>query len=58
MGNVFAFFGQVYLALGANPRGHFLAQEFLQTRLKSSPLETLIGLLAYLQPKLWLKKHF
>jgi len=35
---------------------HFLAQDFLETRLQSMSLESLIGLLAYLEPKLWLKK--
>ena len=51
----FHLFGQVYLALGANPIGHFLAHVFLETRLKSTFLGHLIGILAYLEPKLWPK---
>jgi len=55
----FRLFGQVYQALDTNPIGHFLAQDFLQTKLQSTSLEdSLIGLLAYLEPKLWLKKTF
>jgi len=44
-------FGQLYLALGANPMSHFLAKFFLQTRLRSASLERLNGFLAYLEPK-------
>jgi len=34
---------------------HFLAQDLLESRLSSETLEFLIGFLAYLGPKLWLK---
>jgi len=44
--------GWVYLALGTNPTDHFL-----ESRLSSESLEPLIGLLAYLEPKLWLKNQ-
>jgi len=53
----FCLCGQVYLALGANPTGHFLAQFFWESRLSSKSLEPFIGLLAYLEPKLWLKNQ-
>jgi len=43
---------QVYPALGTNPMGHFL-----KSRLSSRSLEPLTGLLAYLEPKLLLKKQ-
>jgi len=49
------FFGQIYLALGANPMSHFLAHVFLESRLSSESSEPLIGFIAYLEPKLWLK---
>ena len=51
----FHYFGQVYLALGVNPTNHSLAQVFGKTRTWSASLEPLIGFLAYLKPKLWLK---
>ena len=57
MGTCFRFFGQGYLILGAKPMSHFLAQVFFEPRLSSESLEPLIGLLAYLEPKLWLKKQ-
>jgi len=44
-----------FLALGAKPTSHFVGSSFLETRLSSKSLETLIGFLAYLEPKLWLK---
>jgi len=47
----FRLFGQVNLALGANPTSHFLVQVFLETRLSTESLEPLIGFLAYLEPK-------
>jgi len=34
---------------------HFMVQVLLETRLQSASLEPLIDLLAYLEPKLWLK---
>jgi len=56
MGTCFRPCGQVYLALGANPMGHFFGSIFfLESRLSYQSLELLIGLLAYLEPKLWLK---
>jgi len=55
MGACFGLCGRDYLALGANPRSHFLAQVFLESRLSSDSLEPLFGLLAYLEPKIWLK---
>jgi len=36
----------------------FWLKVFLETRLKSAPLEHVIDLLAYLEPKLWLKTQF
>ena len=42
--------GRVYLALATNPTDHFL-----ESRLSFESLESLIGLLAYLESKLWLK---
>jgi len=44
-------FGQLYLALGANPLSRFLLKLFLQTRQRSASLERLNGFLAYLEPK-------
>jgi len=44
-------------ALGANPTDYFLAQVFLESRLSSEALEPLIGFVAYLEPKLWLKQQ-
>jgi len=43
--------------LSANPISHFLAQVFLGLKLSSESSESLIGLLAYLQPKLRLKNN-
>jgi len=43
-------FGQLYLALGANPLSRFLLKLFLQTRQRSASLERLNGFLAYLEP--------
>jgi len=39
------------------PTSEFLAQIFLETRLLSKTLESMIGILAYLEQKLWLKKQ-
>jgi len=50
----FCLFDQVYLALGTS---HFLGSKFFVTRLSSETLEAMIGILAYLEPKLWLKKQ-
>jgi len=36
---------------------HCLTQVFFKSRLLSESLEILIGFLAYLEPKLWLKSH-
>jgi len=36
---------------------HFYDSSFLETRPSSASLEPLIGFLAYLGPKLWLKKQ-
>ena len=41
--------------LCAKQMSYFLAQVFFKSRLSSESLEPLIGLLAYLEPKLWLK---
>ena len=57
MGAFFHLFGQLYLALGTNPRSQFLAYVFLENGLWSESLESLIGFLAYLEANLWLKNH-
>ena len=57
MGTFFRPCGRVYLALGANTMGQFLAQIFLESKLSSKSLDPLTGSLAYLEPKLWLKKQ-
>ena len=56
-GGVIAFFGRLYTALGANPFSHFWLKFFLETRPKSTSLEPLNGFLAYLEPKIWIKKQ-
>jgi len=56
-GGVLRFFGQFYVALGANPMSHFWLKFFLESRLSSESLEPLIGFLAYLEPILLLKKQ-
>jgi len=50
----FYLFGQVYLALGTNPTNHFWLKFFWKLGYNLH-LELLIGFLAYLEPKLWLK---
>jgi len=50
------------LALGANPISisnmpFFWLKFFLESRISSESLEPFIGLLAYLDPKLWLKNQ-
>jgi len=45
------------LTLGTNPKRHFFAQVFFGIQDVIESLEPLIGLLAYLEPKLWLKKQ-
>jgi len=42
------FFGRGHLALGTNPTSYFLAQVFLEIRLKSESVEPLIDFLAFL----------
>jgi len=54
---MFSPYGRGFLALDANPTSHFLVRVFFGIRLPSESLEPLIGLLAYLVPKLWLKKQ-
>jgi len=51
-GAILRFFGQIYLALGANPMSQFFGSGFFGTRLSSEPLEPLTGFLAYLESKL------
>jgi len=59
MGVFVRFFGHFYPSLGANPLSHFLAQVFFfcGNRPKSASLEPCNGCLAYLEPKLWIKKQ-
>jgi len=56
-GGVLRFFGQLYLALGANPMCHFLAQGFLAIYVIIRVFRAFDWLLAYLEPKLWLKNQ-
>jgi len=44
----FRIFGQLCLALVANPTSHFWLKFFFETRLKSASFEPLFSLLAYL----------
>jgi len=46
MGACFRLFGPVYLALGANPTGHFWLLFCVETRIQSVSLEPLNGFLA------------
>ena len=57
MGGCFRIFDWCYLALDANPTSHFWLK-FYFWKLDCNPglSEPLIGILAYLEPKLWLKK--
>ena len=49
-------FDQLYPALGTNPMSQiFRSSFFLETRLSSESLEPLLGFLAYLEPKLWIR---
>jgi len=58
VGACFCVFDQLYLALGANPTKHFWLKIFVETRRSSASSEPLNDLLAYLDPKLWLKTPF
>jgi len=44
-----------YLALSAKSMSYFFGSRFLETRRLSESQKPLIGMLAYLEPKLWLK---
>jgi len=57
IGASFQLFDQVYLSLGANPTSHSFGSMFLETRLSSESLEPMVGILAYLEPKLCFKKQ-
>jgi len=52
MGTCFHPCGRVFLAFGVNPTNYFWLKFYLESRLSSKSLETLIGLLAYMEPKL------
>jgi len=55
-GGVFASFWPRLIGPGRQPNEpFFLAKVFLETRLWSEFLQLLIGFLAFLEPKLWLK---
>jgi len=53
-GDVFKFLANLIWPW-ASTQQPFFASCLLETRLKSAPLESLIGFIAYLEPKLWLK---
>ena len=50
---VFLNLDKIWLALGANPMSDFCFKIFLETRESSASVETLIDLLACLEPELW-----
>jgi len=53
---VFGVFGPLRLALGPVPKTNFLTRVFLETRLESEFLESLIDHLVLLGQMLWPKK--
>ena len=47
-----------WLGWHANPTNHFFGSSFFfESKLPPEPSEPLIALLAYLEPKIWLKKQ-
>jgi len=57
VGVILCFFGHLYPVLGADPISHFFGEVFLETRQKSTTLEHLIDILAYLETKLQVKNQ-
>jgi len=58
MGACFRDFLDEFTWPGCQPNGpHIWLKFFFKSRLSSESLESLIGFLAYLEPKLWLKKQ-